>query len=133
MLLLLRTFQEIARGIVPPFQLSQEGGRVAVVSDDVAEAIADLSIPELFGEIQAKQHGTIQVGRGLVLLRSRGAKDFVSHAGMMARIRGQWGKWWTLIQLAQPLSFDTNSYRAAALSIKQWRTNSLYLTTYEFL
>ena len=63
-----------------PSQLSQEGGRVAVVSDDVAEAVTDLSVPELFREVQAKQHGTVQVGRGLILLRGRGAEDFVSHA-----------------------------------------------------
>ena len=66
----------------------QEGGRVAVVSDDVAEAIADLSVPELFGEVQAKQHGTIQVGRGFVFLRSRGADDFVSHADIIGTAWG---------------------------------------------
>jgi hypothetical protein len=63
-----------------PSQLSQEGGRIPVVSDDVAEAVTDLSVPELFREVQADQHGTIQVGRGLILLRGRGAEDFVSHA-----------------------------------------------------
>ena len=63
-----------------PSQLSQEGGRIPVVSDNVTEAVTDLSVPKLFREIQADQHGTIQVGRGLILLRGRGAKDFVSHA-----------------------------------------------------
>ena len=58
----------------------QEGGRVAVVSDDVAEGVTDLSVTELLRQVQAKQHGTIQVGRGLVLLRSRGADNVVSHA-----------------------------------------------------
>ena len=41
-------------------QLShQEGGRVAVVSDDVTEGVSDLSVSKLFGEVQAKQHGTV--------------------------------------------------------------------------
>ena len=80
-------------------RLSQEGGRIPVVSDNVTEAVTDLSIPELFGEVQANQHGTIQVGRGLILLRGRGAEDFVSHAVMMPRIRTLWGKWWTVPQL----------------------------------
>ena len=127
-------------------QLShQEGGRVAVVSDDVAEGVTDLSVTEFLRQVQAKQHGTIQVGRGLVLLRSRGADDGVGliHEDMMARIRTLWGKWWTVPQPSQPLSFDTNSYqqkynttnsyRAAAQSIKQWRMSSLYPTTNEFL
>ena len=72
-----------SRGCVPPSQLSQEGGRVPVVSDDVTEGVTDLSVPELFREIQANQHGTIQIGRGLILLRGRGAKDFVSHADII--------------------------------------------------
>ena len=112
MLLIWHRIWEKSRGCVPLFLLShQEGGGVAVVSDDVTEAITDLSVSELFGQIQAKQHGTIQVGRGFVFLRSRGANDFVSHAVMMPRIRGQWGKWWTPARLAQPLSSDTNPYQ----------------------
>jgi hypothetical protein len=63
-----------------PSQLSQEGGRIPVVSDNVTEGVTDLSVSELLREIQANQHGTIQIGRGLILLRGRGAKDFVSHA-----------------------------------------------------
>jgi hypothetical protein len=115
-------------------QLShQEGGRVAVVSDDVAEGVTDLSVSELFGEVQAKQHGTVQVRGSVVLLRSRGADDGVGliHEDMMARIRTLWGYWWTVPQPSQPLSFDTNPYqqkynttkpyRAAALSIKNSR------------
>ena len=85
-------------------RLSQEGGRVAVVSDDVAEGVTDLSVSELLRQVQAKQHGTIQVGRGLVLLRSRGADDFeglVVHVGMMAWIRTLWGVWWTVREVAQ--------------------------------
>jgi len=86
-----------------PMVSHQEGGGVAVVSDDVAEGITDLSIPELLREVQAKQHGTIQVGRGFVLLRSRGADDVVSvvHVGMMARIRTLWGVWWSVRKVAQ--------------------------------
>ena len=108
MLLIWHRSQRIARGLVPLSQLSQKGGRVAVVSDNVAEAIADLSIPELFGEVQAKEHGTIQVGRGLILLGGRGAKDFVSHADIIGTapppIVGQSGQ-------------SANWTRAAALSI----------------
>ena len=115
-------------------QLShQEGGRVAVVSDDVAEGVTDLSVSELFGEVQAKQHGTVQVRGSVVLLRSGGADDGVGliHEDMMARIRTLWGDWWTVPQPSQPLSYDTDSYqqkynttkpyRAAALSIKNSR------------
>jgi len=61
-----------------PCQAShQEGGRVAVVSDDVAEGVSDLGVTEFLGQVQAEQHGTIQVGCGLVLLRGRGADDLV--------------------------------------------------------
>ena len=76
----------------------QEGGRVAVVSDDVAEGVTDLSIPELFGEVQAHQHSTVQVRGGVVLLWGRGADDGVGvvHADMMARNRTPWGTWWTV-------------------------------------
>ena len=123
----------------------QEGGRVAVVSDDVAKGVTDLSVTEFLRQVQAKQHGTVQVRGGFVLLRSGGADDVVSvvHAVMMAWIRTLWGDWWTVPQPSQPLSFDTNSYqqkynttnpyRAAAQSIKQWRISSLYPTTNEFL
>ena len=64
-------------------RLSQEGGRVAVVSDDVTKLVTDLSVTVLLREVQAQKHGTIQIGRGLVLLRSGGAKDFVSHADII--------------------------------------------------
>ena len=64
---------------VPPCGLShQEGGRVAVVAYDVAEGVSDLSVSELLRQIEAQQHGTIEVGRGFVLLRGRGADDVVS-------------------------------------------------------
>ena len=95
-------------------QLShQEGGGVTVVSDDVAEGVTDLSVTEFLREVQAKQHGTVQVHGGLVLLRSRGADDGVGliHEDMMARIRTLWGKWWTVPQPSQPLPFDTISYQ----------------------
>ena len=55
----------------------QEGGRVAVVSDDVAEGVTDLSVTEFLREVQAEHHGTVQVRGGFVLLRSRGADDGV--------------------------------------------------------
>ena len=59
-------------------QLShQEGGRVAVVAYDVAEGVSNLSVTEFLRQIEAEQHGTIQVGRGFVLLRGRGADDLV--------------------------------------------------------
>ena len=72
----------------------QEGGGVAVVSDDVAEGVTDFGVTELLRQVQAKQHGTVQVRGGLVLLRSRGANDFVGliHESIMARIRTLWGK-----------------------------------------
>jgi len=72
----------------------QEGGGVAVVSDDVAEGVTDFGVTELLRQVQAKQHGTVQVRGGFVLLRSRGADDVVGvvHAVMMARIRTLWGK-----------------------------------------
>jgi len=89
----------------------QEGGGVTVVSDDVTEAIADLSVTELLRQVQANQHSTVQVRGGFVLLRSRGAKDFVSHEDMMTRIRTQWGQWWTPTRLSQPLPSDTNPYQ----------------------
>ena len=73
-------------------QLShQEGGRVAVVSDDVTEGVSDLSVSELLRQVQAKQHGTVQVGRGLVLLRSRGADDFVCHVDIIGTAWGDLG------------------------------------------
>ena len=55
----------------------QEGGKVAVVSDDVAEGVTDLSVTEFLREVQAKQHCTVQVRGGFVLLRSGGANDGV--------------------------------------------------------
>jgi len=55
----------------------QEGGRVAVVSDDVTEGVTDLSVTEFLREVQAKQHSTVQVRGGFVLLRSGGANDGV--------------------------------------------------------
>ena len=61
----------------------QEGGRVTVVSDDVAEGVTDLSVTELLRQVQAKQHGTVQVRGGFVLLRSRGADNVVSHADII--------------------------------------------------
>ena len=57
----------------------QEGGRVAVVSDDVAEGVTDLSVTELLRQVQAEHHGTVQVRGSVVLLRSGGADDVVSH------------------------------------------------------
>ena len=80
----------------------QKGGRVAVVSDDVAEGVTDLSVSELFGEVQAQEHGTVQVRGGVVLLWGRGADDGVGvvHADMMARIQGVWGNQWTPHELA---------------------------------
>ena len=50
-------------------------------------------------------------------LLSVGVSGFV-HETMMAPPGALWGKWWTVPQPSQPLSFDTNSYQAAALSIK---------------
>ena len=73
---------------------NQEGRRVTVVSYDVPESVSDLSVTKLLGQVQAKQHGTIQVRGSVVLLRSRGADDFVGliHESIMARIRTLWGK-----------------------------------------
>ena len=105
----------------------QEGGRVAVVSDDVAEGVTDLSVSELFGEVQAKQHGTVQLRGSVVLLRSGGADDGVGliHEDMMARIRTLWGDWWTVPQPSQPLSFDTNPYQQKYNTTKPYRADAL--------
>ena len=60
-------------------RLSQEHARIAIVPDNVTEGIADLSIPELFREVQAQEHGTVEIARGLVLFRSGRADDAVGH------------------------------------------------------
>ena len=100
----------------------QEGGGVAVVSDDVAEGVTDLSIPELFGEVQAKQHGTVQVRGGFVLLRSRGADDVVGvvHAVMMARIQGVWGNQWTPHELAHQTPIGLQGVLSYRKSEERW-------------
>ena len=64
------------------------------------------------------------------------------HAGMMAWIRGQWGKWCAPARLSQPLSSDTNPYRQKynttnsdrqpTQSIKQWRTYSLHIRALQY-
>jgi len=122
----------------------QEGGRVAVVSDDVTEGVTDLSVTEFLRQVQAKQHGTVQVRGSVVLLRSGGADDGVGliHESMMARIRTLWGKWWTAPQPSQSLSFDTNPYqqkynttkpyRQPTQSIKQWCTYSLHIRALQY-
>ena len=63
---------------LPTVTSPQEGGRVAVVCDMVT-VVTDLSIPELFGQVQADQIGTVQVADGLRLMHGRGDKDFVTH------------------------------------------------------
>jgi hypothetical protein len=63
---------------LPTVTSPQEGGRVAVVCDMVT-VVADLSVPELFGKVQADQVGTVQVTDGLGLMHGRGNQDFVTH------------------------------------------------------
>ena len=65
-------------GHSPDCPSTQESCRVAVVCDMVP-VVADLSIPELFGKVQADQVGTVQVRDGLRLMHGRGDKDFVTH------------------------------------------------------
>jgi len=60
-------------------RLSQEDARIAVVSDNVTEGVSDLSIPELLRQIEAQEHGTIEVARGFVLFRGSRADDAVGH------------------------------------------------------
>ena len=62
----------------PTVTSPQEGGGVAVVCD-VVSVVTDLSVPELFGKVQADQVGTVQVADGLRLMHGRGDKDFVTH------------------------------------------------------
>ena len=71
-------------------------------------------------------------GAGVLMLRSGSVgqvttlgEDLLSvrvsgfvHETMMAPPGALWGKWWTVPQPSQPLPSDTNSYQAAALSIK---------------
>ena len=63
---------------LPTVTSPQKGGGVAVVCD-VVSVVADLSVPELFGKVQADQVGTVQVADGLRLMHGRGDKDFVTH------------------------------------------------------
>ena len=63
---------------LPTVTSPQERSGVAVVCD-VVSVVADLSVPELFGKVQADQVGTVQVTDGLRLMHGRGDKDFVTH------------------------------------------------------
>ena len=63
---------------LPTVTSPQKGGRVAVVCD-VVSVVTDLSIPELFCQVQADQVGTVQIADGLRLMHGRGDKDFVTH------------------------------------------------------
>jgi len=77
MLLVWQGLVPIARGCVPPPQVSpQEGGRVAVVCDDHA-ILADLTVTIFLTERVAEVVGTILIG-GSVLPGSRGADHVVA-------------------------------------------------------
>ena len=92
--------------------------RVSVTVEEICECFVILFLslespqPDGAGELTLASGSVGQVTTlGEDLLSVGVGSGLIHHAGMMARIRGQWGKWWTLIQLAQPLSFDTNPYQ----------------------
>ena len=62
----------------PTVTSPQERSGVAVVCD-VVSVVTNLSVPKLFGKIQADQVGTVQIADGLRLMHGRGDKDFVTH------------------------------------------------------
>jgi len=88
---------------LPTVTSPQEGGRVAVVCDMVT-VVADLSVPELFGKVQADVMGTVQVQDGLGLIGGRGNQDFVTHwvclnfSHYRHGVRRFGGAWWTVCQ-----------------------------------
>ena len=83
MLLVWQGLKRIARGCVPPPQVSpQEGGGVAVVCD-VVTIETDLSVTELFCQGQAEVISTTLITDGLGLVRGRRDDDFVAHCALV--------------------------------------------------